>query len=130
MTMVERTATAMARGGIYDQLAGGFARYSVDAGGWCRTSRRCSTTTRCCWACTRTGGGAPATRWPSGWWKTVDWLLSEMRTHDGAFAASLDADSLDAHGRHPKARLRLDSRPADGCSRRRGRRLGGGHLLG
>ena len=28
---VERTAAAMARGGIYDQLAGGFARYSVDA---------------------------------------------------------------------------------------------------
>jgi uncharacterized protein len=28
---VERTCTAMARGGIYDQLAGGFARYSVDA---------------------------------------------------------------------------------------------------
>jgi len=27
---VERTAVAMARGGIYDQLAGGFARYSVD----------------------------------------------------------------------------------------------------
>jgi uncharacterized protein YyaL (SSP411 family) len=28
---VERTCAAMARGGIYDQLAGGFARYSVDA---------------------------------------------------------------------------------------------------
>jgi uncharacterized protein len=27
---VRRTCTAMARGGIYDQLAGGFARYSVD----------------------------------------------------------------------------------------------------
>ncbi|MCV7259695.1 thioredoxin domain-containing protein [Mycobacterium shimoidei] len=27
---VQRTGTAMARGGIYDQLAGGFARYSVD----------------------------------------------------------------------------------------------------
>jgi uncharacterized protein len=27
---VHRTGTAMARGGIYDQLAGGFARYSVD----------------------------------------------------------------------------------------------------
>ena len=26
----QRTGTAMARGGIYDQLAGGFARYSVD----------------------------------------------------------------------------------------------------
>jgi uncharacterized protein len=31
LATVERTATAMARGGIYDQLAGGFARYSVDA---------------------------------------------------------------------------------------------------
>jgi uncharacterized protein YyaL (SSP411 family) len=31
LATVERTATAMARGGIYDQLFGGFARYSVDA---------------------------------------------------------------------------------------------------
>jgi uncharacterized protein YyaL (SSP411 family) len=31
LATVERTAVAMARGGIYDQLAGGFARYSVDA---------------------------------------------------------------------------------------------------
>ncbi|CAM4472821.1 Thioredoxin-related protein [Mycobacterium basiliense] len=29
---VSRTGSAMARGGIYDQLAGGFARYSVDNG--------------------------------------------------------------------------------------------------
>jgi uncharacterized protein YyaL (SSP411 family) len=31
LAAVERACTAMARGGIYDQLAGGFARYSVDA---------------------------------------------------------------------------------------------------
>ena len=31
--------------------------------GWCRTSRRCSTTTRCYCACTRTGPGAQMTRW-------------------------------------------------------------------
>ena len=31
LEMVRHTAEAMARGGIYDQLAGGFARYSVDA---------------------------------------------------------------------------------------------------
>src|SRR6201987_2834366 len=31
LAALRRTATAMARGGIYDQLAGGFARYSVDA---------------------------------------------------------------------------------------------------
>ncbi len=30
LEMVDATCTAMARGGIYDQLAGGFARYSVD----------------------------------------------------------------------------------------------------
>jgi uncharacterized protein YyaL (SSP411 family) len=30
LNAVRRTGTAMARGGIYDQLAGGFARYSVD----------------------------------------------------------------------------------------------------
>ena len=29
--MAEATLTAMARGGMYDQLGGGFARYSVDA---------------------------------------------------------------------------------------------------
>jgi hypothetical protein len=33
LRMVEGTAEGMARGGMYDQLAGGFARYSVD-GGW------------------------------------------------------------------------------------------------
>jgi uncharacterized protein len=32
MVMAGRTLEAMARGGMYDQLAGGFARYSVDAG--------------------------------------------------------------------------------------------------
>ncbi|HEU5354159.1 MAG TPA: thioredoxin domain-containing protein [Actinocrinis sp.] len=31
LDMVRRTCDAMARGGIYDQLAGGFARYAVDA---------------------------------------------------------------------------------------------------
>ena len=31
LEMVELTLTRMAQGGLYDQLAGGFARYSVDA---------------------------------------------------------------------------------------------------
>ena len=30
--MLDRTLDAMARGGLYDQLGGGFARYSVDRG--------------------------------------------------------------------------------------------------
>ncbi len=45
LEMARVTLTRMAEGGIYDQVGGGFHRYSTDAE-WCRTSRRCSTTTR------------------------------------------------------------------------------------
>jgi uncharacterized protein YyaL (SSP411 family) len=51
--IVERTLDAMLAGGIYDQLGGGFARYSVDRS---PTSRRCSTTTRCSRALTFMAG--------------------------------------------------------------------------
>ena len=99
MTMVARTATAMARGGIYDQLGGGFARYSVDAD-WVvpHFEKMLYDNALLLGAYTH-------------WWRrtqdplamrvvaeTVDWLLTEMRTPEGAFAASLDADSLDLHG--------------------------------
>ena len=47
LRMATLTLEKMAAGGMYDQLGGGFHRYSTDAPGWCRTSRRCSTTTRC-----------------------------------------------------------------------------------
>ena len=55
------TLDAMMAGGIYDQLGGGFPRYSVDAAGWSPTSRRCSTTTRCWPAPTCTAGRRSAT---------------------------------------------------------------------
>jgi len=42
------TLEKMARGGVYDQLAGGFHRYSVDERWIVRTSRRCAMTTRSC----------------------------------------------------------------------------------
>ena len=54
--MAVYTLRAMAAGGIYDQVGGGFARYAVDAPGRSRTSRRCSTTTRCWRAPTCTAG--------------------------------------------------------------------------
>ena len=59
--VVERTLDAMLAGGIYDQLGGGFARYSVDAAGSSPTSRRCSTTTPCSPAPTCTAGRRSAT---------------------------------------------------------------------
>ena len=97
--MADRTLEAMARGGIYDQIGGGFARYSVDAG-WVvpHFEKMLYDNALLLGAYTH-------------WWRrtrnplaervvdeTVAWLLREMRTEQGAFAASLDADSADDHG--------------------------------
>jgi len=38
------TLEKMGSGGVYDQIAGGFHRYSVDDAGACRISRKCRTT--------------------------------------------------------------------------------------
>ena len=96
----------MARGGIYDQLAGGFARYSVDRTGWCRTSRRCSTTTRCCCGSTCTGGGDRAPAGRAGRARDRRLPARELRTPEGGFASALDADSDGRRGRL----LRLERR--------------------
>ncbi|MFP8907880.1 thioredoxin domain-containing protein, partial [Streptomyces atacamensis] len=101
LQMVEATCEAMARGGIYDQLGGGFARYSVD-GAWivphfekmlydnallCRVYAHL-------WRAT---GSERARRVALG---TADFMVRELRTPQGAFASALDADSDDGTGRH------------------------------
>ncbi len=45
--IVRHTLDHMAMGGIYDHLGGGFHATAPMPAGWCRTSRRCSTTTPC-----------------------------------------------------------------------------------
>lgn len=104
--VAQRTLEAMARGGIHDQLGGGFARYSVDAG-WVvphfekmlyDNGLLLGTYTRA-WCRTADHDGLLRAYFADVVRGIVTWLTSEMVTDEGAFAASLDADSADARGR-------------------------------
>ncbi|MET9618643.1 thioredoxin domain-containing protein [Kitasatospora indigofera] len=96
LEMAARTCEAMARGGIHDQLGGGFARYSVDAG-WVvphfeKMLYDNALLLRTYLHLWRATGDALARRVALG---TADFLLRELRTPEGGFASALDADSLD-----------------------------------
>jgi uncharacterized protein YyaL (SSP411 family) len=99
LTMAEQTLEAMARGGMYDQLAGGFARYSVDAA----------------WVVPHFEkmlyDNALLLRVYLHWWRrtgspfaeriareTADFLLQDLRTPEGGFASALDADTQGVEG--------------------------------
>ena len=101
LQMAADTCERMARGGIYDQLGGGFARYSVDRE-WvvphfekmlydnallCRVYAHL-------WRAT---GSELARRVAV---ETADFMVRELRTKEGGFASALDADSDDGTGRH------------------------------
>lgn len=90
---VRRTGNAMARGGIYDQLGGGFARYSVD-NAWVvphfeKMLYDNALLLRCYAHWARRTGDALARRVAT---QTAGFLLDELA--DGAmFTSSLDADA-------------------------------------
>ncbi|MFJ5706096.1 thioredoxin domain-containing protein [Streptomyces sp. NPDC093105] len=101
LQMAADTCEAMARGGIYDQLGGGFARYAVDRS-WvvphfekmlydnallCRVYAHL-------WRAT---GSDLARRVAL---ETADFMVRELRTPEGGFASALDADSDDGTGKH------------------------------
>ncbi|NUS52608.1 MAG: thioredoxin domain-containing protein, partial [Nocardioidaceae bacterium] len=94
------TLHAMARGGLYDQLGGGFARYSVDRG-WVvpHFEKMLYDNAQLLGVYTR-------------WWRqsgdplgervareTADFLIGELGTAEGGFASALDADSEGEEGR-------------------------------
>ena len=95
LEIARRSLDAMAAGGIHDQLGGGFHRYSTDAQ-WLvphfeqmlYDNAQLARVYVHAWALTRRprATSRPATG-------TLDYLLRELRTPDGGFAASQDADT-------------------------------------
>jgi uncharacterized protein YyaL (SSP411 family) len=94
LELVEHTCRAMASGGMYDQLAGGFARYSVDAQ-WVvphfeKMLYDNALLLRVYTHLWRATGSADARRVAL---ETADFLLCDLRTPEGGFASALDADT-------------------------------------
>jgi uncharacterized protein len=93
--MLDQTCEAMARGGMYDQLGGGFARYSVDQG-WVvpHFEKMLYDNAQLVGLYARWDGdlGARVAR------ETADFMLRELGTDEGGFASALDADSPDDEG--------------------------------
>ncbi len=101
LTMATTTLDAMAAGGMYDHLEGGFARYSTDERWLVPHFEKMLTDqallARCylhAWQVTGSADHLQVVR------ETIDFVCDALRAPTGGFCASLDADAAGVEGSH------------------------------
>src|SRR5882724_3200670 len=100
LKLIEHTLEHICEGGIYDHLGGGFSRYSVDERWLVPHFEKMlydNAQLLELLALVHRQAGNPLFRQRAV--ETVGWLSREMTTGDGAFSASLDADSEGEEGK-------------------------------
>jgi uncharacterized protein YyaL (SSP411 family) len=100
LEIVEKTLSAMASGGIYDQLGGGFCRYSVDSHFMVPHFEKMlydqALLARVYLHAWQLTGDA---RWRQIMDETLGYVLSRLRSRDGGLFSAEDADSEGEEGR-------------------------------